>query len=421
MRKFAEIVLLELRSLVRSRTLAMLVVATVAWMLVLPHVLKGDGTAEGARELYLRFSLGGVFVLTVVAMLSSATGSLARERAAKRLQLTVVRPVRCFVIVLGKAAAHVAVGAVVLLTACAALALEVGFSAPCHHVLSPVLPSVKEEAEAMYEAYMKDPQTPDAVRQAKKETVLRILASRAADHYQTIPTNAATSWRFPVAQQEPFPEILVRMRFAAQYDMRQDVRGRFTLGDAAASVSNITQAVVTVPLDRTRGPEAGADTLTFFNGGKDALMLRPRKDISLLLPADAFGFNLLRACLVLLAILSLVVSFGLFLSAGLGRPVALFVALVTLVVGEMSPSVLDQYPDELGANFADRIGLFITRVAVDVTSPISSAKPLESLANDECVEPAAVLRALLQDALALPLLLSLLSALVIPRKQEDSE
>ena len=52
MRKFVEIVLLELRSLVRSRTLAMLVVATVAWMLGLPHVLKGDGTAEGARELY---------------------------------------------------------------------------------------------------------------------------------------------------------------------------------------------------------------------------------------------------------------------------------------------------------------------------------------------------------------------------------
>ena len=313
------------------------------------------------------------------------------------------------------------VGAVVLLTACAALALEVGFSAPCHHVLSPVLPSVKEEAETMYEAYMRDPQTPDVVKRAKKETVLRILASRAVDHYQTIPTNAVTSWRFPVAQREPFPEILVRMRFAAQYDMRQDVRGRFALGDAAASVSNITQAVVTVPLDRPQVPGAVADTLTFFNGGKDALMLRPRKDINLLLPADAFGFNLLRACLVLLAILSLVVSFGLFLSAGLGRPVALFVALVMLVVGEMSPSVLDQYPDELGASFADRIGLFITRVAVDVTSPISSAKPLESLANDECVEPTAVLRALLQDALALPLLLSLLSALVIPRKQEECE
>lgn len=420
MRKFVEIVLLELRSLVRSRTLAMLVVASVAWMLVLPHVLKGDGTAEGARELYLRFSLGGVFVLTVVALLSSATGSLARERAAKRLQLTVVRPVRCFVLVLGKAVAHMAVGAVVLLAACAALALEVGLSAPCYHVLAPVLPSVKEEAAAMYEAYMKDPQTPEAVKNAKKSTVLRILAARAVDHYQSIPTNEVTSWRFPTLQSRG-SDVRVRMRFAAQFDTRQDVRGRFTLGDMAAPVSNITQAVVTVPLSTAQVSEGPADTLAFFNGGRNALMLRPRKDISLLLPADAFGFNLLRAGLVLLAILSLVVSFGLFLSAGLGRPVALFVALVTLIVGEMSPSILEQYPEELGANVTDRIGLFITRVAVETTSPISSATPLESLAGDECVEPKTVLRSLLLDAVALPLMLAFLSALVIPRKQEDAE
>ena len=393
MRKFAEIVMLELRSLVRSRTLAMLVVATVAWMFGLPHVLKGDGTAEGARELYLRFSLGGVFVLTVIALLSSATGSLARERVAKRLQLTMVRPVRCFVLVLGKAVAHMAVGAVVLLTACAALALEVGLSAPCYHVLSPVLPSVKEEAAAMYEAYMKDPQTPEAVKKAKKEVVLRILAARAVDHYQSIPTNEVTSWRFPKFHPQG-TDLRVRMRFAAQFDTRQDVRGRFTLGDWAAPVSNITQAVVTVPLSPSRVSEG---------------------------PADAFGFNLLRAFLVLLAILSLVVSFGLFLSAGLGRPVALFVALVTLIVGEMSPSVLEQYPEELGANVTDRIGLFITRVAVEATSPISSATPLESLANDECVEPKAVVRSLVLDAVALPLILAFLSALVIPRKQEDAE
>lgn len=420
MRKFVEIVLLELRSLVRSRTLAMLVVASVAWMLVLPHFLKGDGTAEGARELYLRFSLGGVFVLTVIALLSSATGSLARERAAKRLQLTVVRPVRCFVLVLGKTVAHMAVGAVVLLASCAALTLEVGLSAPCYHVLSPVLPSVKEEAAAMYEAYMKDPQTPEEIKKAKKDVILRILAARAVDHYQAIPTNEVTSWQFP-AFEPSGSDVRVRMRFAAQFDTRQDVRGRFTLGNWTAPVSNITQAVVTVPLIPSQVSEGPADKLSFFNGGMDALMLRPRKDINLLMPADAFGFNLLRASLVLLAILSLVVSFGLFLSAGLGRPVALFVALVMLIVGEMGPSVLDQYPDELGANVADRIGLFITRVAVEVTSPISSATPLESLANDECVELKAVVRSLLLDAMALPLLLSLLSAFVIPRKQEDSE
>ena len=146
-------------------------------------------------------------------------------------------------------------------------------------------------------------------------------------------------------------------------------------------------------------------------------MFRPRKDINLLVPADAFGWNLIRAYAVLVAILAFVVSLGVFLSAGLGRPVALFVAFVTLVVSEMSPSVVSQYPDELETNLADRIGLRITRFAAEVTRPVSSAAPLEALAKDECVEMGEVLRLVAADFLLVPLLLSLLSAFVLPRKQ----
>ena len=147
-------------------------------------------------------------------------------------------------------------------------------------------------------------------------------------------------------------------------------------------------------------------------------MLRPRKDINLLVPADAFGWNLIRAYVVLVAILAFVVSLGVFLSAGRGRPVAMFVAFVMLVVSEMSPSVVQQYPDELETKFVDRIGLYITRFAAEVTRPVSAAAPLEALAKDECVEPMAVLRFAVADLLAAPLLLSLLAALILPRKQD---
>ena len=147
-------------------------------------------------------------------------------------------------------------------------------------------------------------------------------------------------------------------------------------------------------------------------------MLRPRKDINLLVPADAFGWNLIRAYVVLVAILAFVISLGVFLSAGLGRPVAMFVAFVMLIVSEMSPSVVQQYPDELETKFVDRIGLYITRFAAEVTRPVSAAAPLEALAKDECVEPAAMLRLAAADLLAVPLFLSFLAALVLPRKQD---
>ena len=418
MRKFLEIFGLETKAFVRSKALMMLLVASIGWMLVFPLLAKGDGTAAGARELCIRYSLGGVFLLLVVSLLASATGSLARERAAKRLQLTLIRPVRYAVVVLAKIAAHVAVGAVVLAAACAVLAFKTDLSVPCSHVLSPVLPSPREEARAMYEEYMKDPETPEAVKRTKKEIVLRLLENRAIDHYQVVSTNTTAEWTFPCLPSDD-RSVAVRMRFSAQYDTRQDVRGRFDFGPWSAAVTNITQAVVTIPLSPSRPLTlSSSHLLTFANFGSSALMLRPRKDLNVLVEADAFGWNLLRAYAALVAILALVVSFGLFLSAGLGRPVAVFVAFVTLAVSEMSPSVVEQYPDELETNLVDRIGLHITRFAAAATRPVSAASPIEALSKDECVERGAVLRLFLADAFAVPLLLSLLAAFALPRKQD---
>ena len=82
---FWRIFSLEAKALVRSKTLLMLAVASVGWLFVLPRFLKGDGTLDGARELYVRYGLGGAFSLIALALLSSATASLAKERAAKRL------------------------------------------------------------------------------------------------------------------------------------------------------------------------------------------------------------------------------------------------------------------------------------------------------------------------------------------------
>jgi len=272
----------------------------------------------------------------------------------------------------------------------------------------------------MYESYMADPETPEAVRKAKRSVVLRLLAQRAADRYDTIPTNSTATWKFDFSSLIPHPSsLLVRMRFTNQMELRQDVRGIFRLAGMSATVSNITQAVAEIPLKGTSGGPSGTAELAFDNRGVSALMLRPRKDLQVLVPADGFGWNLLRAFLGMIAVLSLIVSAGVFLSCALGRPVALFVAFVTLIVGEMSPSVVEQYPDELETDPLDRIGLYITRFASEVTRPVSSLQPLESLAGDECVEPRKVAKTVLADILVIPLVFSLLSAFVLPRKQEE--
>ena len=424
MRGFFEVFRLEIAAAVRSKTLAMLMVASVAWMLAAPFFLQSDGTVDGARELYVHYAPGGVFALLVVSLLASATGAVASERTAKRLQLSMVRPVRYFTIALAKISALVACGAAVLALSFAVLVVKSDLSRKCCHVVKPTMPSPAEEAEAMYKSFMADPATPPQVKSARKSVVLRLLANRAIDNYQTIATNDSAVWKFSAGGEGE----AVRIRFSSQFDMRRDVRGVFRAPGLEGVVSNITQAIVTIPLRRT-APAAGdgatrsADEpveLSFENRGTHALMLRPRRDIDLLVPADSFLRNLARSYLQLVAILALLVSFGVFLSAALGRPVALFTAVVALVVGEMSPSVVAQYPDELEKNAVDRIGLALTRFAAEVTRPVSSLSPLESLATDACVEPRETARVVVLDLFAVPVLLSLLAAVAMPRKEEDS-
>lgn len=412
---------LEFLALIRSRTLLLLTLASVAWMFAVPHILVGDGTSEGARQMFLKYSLGGVATLLSICLLASATGSIARERAAKRLQLTLVRPVPYFTIALAKTAALVSAAALVLALACLIALAHEGPARPCRHVLSPVLPSPRTEAEEMYQAYMESPDTPDAVKKAKRDVVLRLLERRAIDHYQTIPTNSAAVWTFKLDEKMAAKTAApsVRLRFSNTYNTRDDVSGVLTFNNFTGHFNNITQAILEVPLSPTN-ETAAAHTLTFFNNGHSAVMLRPRADIQLLLPADSFAANLLRAYLEWVGLLTLLISFGVFLGAGLGRAPALFTAVVVLLVSEVSPSIIEVYPDELETKRADRIGLVITRFAADATHPLSALAPFTKLAADEAIEWNDLARATTMNIIVLPLLFAFLSALVMPRKEEGN-
>lgn len=425
MNSFWRIFSLELTAAVRSKSLLLLLIASVAWMVAAPVLFVGDGTVEGSRALAVHYSLGGVAALLAVSLLASATGSIAGERSAKRLQLTLVRPVHYIVVALAKMAALVSLGALVLAAATAVEACRSDLSRPCRHVLSPNLPTPREEAVMAYEAFMSNPDTPAAAKRAKKQVVLRLLAQRALDRYETIGTNSVAKWNFKVEEASAQADgLAVRLRFTNAYDIRQDVRGELLLriGESlwSGSVSNITQAVVEVPLVRIREGTVccGTAELTFRNIGGSAVMLRPRRDVNLLSPADGFGWNLIRAYVELVAMLSILVAFGVFLGAGLGRPVALFTAIVALIVSEMSPSVIEQYPDELETDRLDAIGLYITRAAAEATHPISSLVPLEKLSEDACIERREVLRTATANMVFAPLILALLAALAMPRKVE---
>ncbi len=414
---------LELTALIRSWTAAILLALSLGWLFIADRFLVTDATAEGYREMVIRYGLGGVFALLVIALLAAATGAIASEREAKRLQLTQVRPVSAFAIAWGKFLALSVVGAAVLAVSCSVVALSPEFSGKrCNHVHRPQLITPREEAEKAYDYYMNAPDTPAQIKKAKKAVVLRILEQRAKDNYQTVQTNETAVWKFPGLSEwtaaHPGAGLSVRFRFSNTFNMRDDVRGTIAAPGFSASVSNITQTAIVVPLV-ANGADCEKDVLKFTNSGRAAVMMRPRQDVELLVPADAFGWNIVRAFVVMSSVLALVIAFGIFLGAGLSRPVALFVAIVLLAVSEMSPSVIEQYPDQLESDKIDSIGLAITRAFDRATKSVSSVSPLSSVAQDDCVEAEDAAGMFALDYVLLPMLLCLISAVLIRRKQEQ--
>ena len=405
MRSLWQIFWLELLALGRGGTAAILLALAFGWVLAAPHLIVADGTAEGARSLLIQYGLGGVFVLLMVSLLAAATGSIAAEREAKRLQLTQVRPVSGMVVFLGKYLALLFTGAVVLATAAVLILAKTGdVSRPCSHVLRPVMESPRSEAEKAYEGYMQSPDTPKEVKQAKREAVIRLLEQRARDRYETVRTNQLARWSFaPVTA----TNLAVRLHFSGQFNLRETVCGEVALGAAKGRVDGQSQTTLIAPLI---GAADGRE-LTFVNLGPAPLQFRPRQDVELLIPADGFGWNLLRATLELLAVLAATIAFGLFLGAALSRPVAMFTAMVLLLIGELGPSVAEQYPDQLETNRIDRLGLMISRAVAGVTQPFSQLTPIDSLIADDCVEMREMMEALAGNAVLLPLVFALLAGL----------
>ena len=237
------------------------------------------------------------------------------------------------------------------------------------------------------------------------------------DRYEIVATNTTASWRFDIPEEISAGRLSVRMRFSSDFNLRDNVNGIFAFGGCSGCVSNITKTVAKIPLNDVC-EETPAGRLLFTNTGDNTLMLRPRKDIKILVPADSFGANMLRAYLQLVSILAAICAFAVFLGSCLGRTVAVFSCMVMLFVGAVSSDVIVSYPDQLESDRIDRISLAITRTVEMASRPLSSFSPVSSLANDECIEPVQAALVFALDGIVIPVLFAFFCAVAIPRKSE---
>lgn len=410
------------RALVRGHVLTLLLAATALVHVLLPRLVRGDGTSAGWREMFVRAVPGATYLVAALAVLVCACGVFSQERTRRRLALTVVRPASLFGVALGRWLALCAVSALVCAFTAVCTLFRVSDAPRCMHHTAPALPPPVETARVIMADYLQHPETIEdpvlraVVTNSPPAAVLRLLTNKELDRYDTVAPKATVEWPFDPALAE-VPEAGVRVRFATQLDLSSTFAGTFSLADWHASISNRTQSVLDVPLVRgARGQGAGPCVLRFTNTGDKTVMLRPRRDLEVLVPADSFDANLARAAVQMFETLALLAAFGMFLSAALSRPVAVFTALVALIVFLMAPSVVDSFPDGISVALVDRIGLVLARGSSFLASFVGEAQPISDLATDTCIEWGCLARGFLVDAVALPAVLLSLSALLVRNK-----
>lgn len=414
---------LELCAAIRSRTVALLTGASLLWVLIVPSVLKGDGSASGWFELCVRYSLGVVFALVLVALAASASGSLAKDRAAKRLQLTLVRPVPHAAIAWGRMLALTAIGAFVLgLSAVGvtwrvkAFQGEAGYGRTCDRVIAPILESPQVAVDRRMEELRRE--DPDFITRTGEREVRRYLTNYVVSRYETVNPGEAAGWMFDTSALAPSDEVAVRIRVTDVFDRLELVNAQLRLGARTGEISQVNKTLIKVPLAAaTDGEAADPQTLTLANDGELAISLCPHRDLFLLVKADSFGWNVFRAWLVLTAVLSLVVALAMTIGACLSRSVAIFAVLSLLVISTICPTLSEEFPDPTAMTWLDRASLRLTDFATRATAPLSAYSPISALESTSCIEWAEVGRAVGWNIVVLPLLASLLAGCVMIRKQ----
>lgn len=414
------------RGLWRGRTLLALVAATALAHFILPDLARSDGSLAGRLEMHVRLVCGTVAAIVYASALAISCGSFSRDREDELLPLILVRPASAVSVAFGRWLAIVAMLAVVLAANAAILNFSLSRTdyspGNCSVHYPPSLPPASVTAARMMEQFLASDETPEAVKRAPRAAVLSLLTSKENERYEVVRSGKTVAIPFDVPAGR---RIAARVRFSTLYNIKETANGEFSYGNACGSVSNSTQSVIDVPLEVSKWDFPGAilepgkiarSELVFRNEGGTDVMFRPRRDVSLLVPGDSFLRNSVRASVQMLALAALLGAFGLFLSAALSRPVAIFTAAVLLAAALMAPDAISQFPDEFNATAGERMGLAVSRAVAAFTSAFSEASPVSDLASGRAIRYGTLAKACALDFLLWPAVFFSAAAVVLRRR-----
>jgi hypothetical protein len=455
MQRLLAIALLTVRAAFRYRLVVVMAALLIGGVIVLPLVIKDDGTARGFTQIVLTYTLALITFLLGFVTVWLACGTLAKEVEEAQLQMVVVKPISRWQIWIGKWVGIMALNAMLLIVSGAAVYFLMMAKARrlpekeqkvlwsevlvARSTAREPIPDYKEDAERILQERLKS----TAGQQVTNISALRIYAQeRVKAEYQLVRPDFMRQWDIDLSKQmASLRNVPMHIRVKFNVAMENNANQYLALievGDPADGITRVWRAPemllaadtyheVAVPANLMNAK--GILKVRFMNRNETAILFPLEDGMEVLYREGGFFGNFVRGLGIIFCWLGFLAALGLMSASFLSFNVAAFFALGILLVG-LSSGTLKQIIEEGGVtgvnhetgvtespNIIDQVAVSVAKGLLGVLGMVKGFSPIDSLSSGRIIGWDDLGRAVFQIWIIMAGLLALIGITAFNRRE----
>lgn len=454
MQQLVAITLLTVKAAFRFRLVTAVSIILVITVIVLPLVIKDDGTARGFIQIILTYTLSVITFLLGFVTLWLACGTLARDVEECQIQMVAVKPIPRWKIWMGKWCGIMLLNLMLLTGAGLAVYGLMQWRSQklppdqqqilenevlvARGSLRPPIPDIEDDVKKEFEAAInKNP-----LSEIDREFLRNQIRQRLLAAHQMVPPGYYRPWVLDLgilSESLRDRPLYLRFRFHTPPDHYESTLapptypGFWEIGSSEAPkwqmqgswASNAYHELELVP---NSFDEEGRLRISFSNMSEITLLFPVDEGIELLYKEGSFGMNFIRGLAVIYCWLGVLSALGLAAASFLGFSVASLLAICVLLVS-FSGDTMSRVVQEgalLGVNhetgqanitILDYILLPIFRFALGLVNQVQSFSPIDFLSSGRSITWGILGQAILKIVFMMGGFLSLIGIAVFTRRE----
>ena len=450
MRRILAISFLTMRAAFRFRVVLVMTLLLIGGVVILPLIIKDDGTARGFTQIILTYTLALTTTLLGFATLWLSCGILAREIEEAQMQMVVVKPIARWQIWIGKWLGILMLNALMLSLAGGAIFAMMQVRAGkltakeqtilreevfvARKVSTEEIPDYDRMAAQVVRERLKEGPPPEGLSVNAVQTIVR---EQLKSRDQLVAPNQRRIWEIYVANPAEVrgKPMTIRTRFDPPVpDMNERFMTYWEFGDLATKNQFKTnfvmpaEAFVEFSIPANLVNEKGELHIRFDNLTDKALLF-PEDGMQVMYRIGGFGGNFLRGLGVIFCWLALLAALGLTGASFLSFPVAAFCTIGVLILS-LSTGTLRQIVEENGivavdpntgrveeATFVNQLAVPMARGLLTTFNLARGFSPIDNLSSGRAITWSELSQAFLQICVFLSGLLAAIGIAIFTRRE----